>query len=244
MKKFVTYSVLWASIIVSFSQCSKIKKTDAEYEREAWIAGFADSIQYYKDRTEKITLTLDDLNQSIESQLQNFENIKNPRAVEGFYILKGWSNKIPMTSTGIYARINEKEQLELVATLAGTTFDQIEVDEKDVDYKSEVVPNDQALNFRHERFNTVYFEGGKADTIAEFIAYNAQHKVNLKFLEGKVKKSFQIPENEKDMIRQTWDLYYSQKEARKLQKELWIGSKKIETFRHIMDTHENEGKSK
>ena len=237
--KHTTFSMIF---LVSLTGCGKIKKTDAEFQREEWVAGMNDSIEYYKDRNEKITVTLDDLNRSIGQQLDNFEKIKNPREVEGYYLLKGWRSKIPMTSTGIYARINENEKIELIATLAGATFNQIEVESANADkYISEYVRHDQALNFRHERFNTVYFQGGKADTIAQNIAEGNSNKVILNFLEnGNVKKTFVIPEEEKNMIRQTWDLYYTQKEAHKLQKELWLSSKKIDAFRRIIQENSLE----
>lgn len=60
-------------------------------------------------------------------------------------------------------------------------------------------------------------------------------KLKLDFLEGNKKTSFSLPTEEKSMISQTWNLYSSQLEAKKLQKELWICSKKIDTFRRIME---------
>ena len=218
--------------------CVKIKKSDAEYEREEWIAGFADSIEYYKQRAGNIELRLNDLNSKISSQLDDFEKIRNPREVEGYYLLKSWKNKLPLTSTGLYARINENEKFEMLATLSGAGFNQIGIKDGNEILKSEVVPHDQAFNFRHERYTTVYFYGGKVDTIADYIANNSDKKIALEFLEGKVKKNYIIPDNEKQMIAKTWQLYSSQKEAMSLQKELWICSKKIETFRRIMDENE------
>lgn len=229
--------ILLCGFILSGSvSCKKIKKTDAEIEREQWISGFTDSIDYYQQRTKEIDLRLQDVNGRIAELIGRFEMIKKPREVSGYYLLKGWESKLPLTTTGIYARINENEKLELIATLAGATFNQIAVGDNKADFYSEVVPNDQAFNFRHDRFNTVYFSGGKADTIAEYIALHNSNKIHLFFNEGKVKKNFIIPDNEKNMISQTWNLFAAQKEAHQLQRELWICSKKIETFRRIMDT--------
>lgn len=241
MRKFYSY-LIFSLLIISAVGCVKIKKTDAEYERDNWIAGFTDSIEYYQKRKSQIEIALQDINSQIVSQLNDFEMIKKPREVSGYYLLKGWSSKIPFSSTGIYARINENEKIELIATLAGSTFNQIEVGSGDSNFFSEVMRHDQAFNFRHERFNTVYFSGGKADTIAQFIAGHYNDKIDLKFLEGKIRKNFQIPENEKNMIRKTWNLYNSQVEARKLQKELFISSKKIDTFHRLLDAHEEKTK--
>ena len=211
------------------------KKTDAEIERENWISGFSDSIEYYKQRSQEIETRLQDINSGISERLNNFELIKKPREVSGYYLLKGWESKLPFTTTAIYARINENEKLELIATLAGQTFNQLAVGEGTSEFYSEIVPHDQAFNFRHDRFNSVYFSGGKADTIAQYISIHHNDKISLEFLEGKVKKKFILPENEKEMINKTWELYSAQCEARDLQRELWICSRKIETFRRLMD---------
>lgn len=229
IKNYISISLCLC--IISFTGCGKIKKTEAEYERENWIAGFSDSINFYQKKAEEVEVQLNEVNSKIAKLLNNFEKVTNPREVTGYYILKGWKDKLPFTSTGIYARINENEKLELLATLGGSTFNQIEVGT----LSSDIVPHDQAFNFRHERFNTVYFTGGKADSIAEYVNQNVNDKIILKFLEGKVKSNFVIPQNEKNMISQTWELFSCQKTARKLQKELWISARKVETFRKIMD---------
>lgn len=242
MRNFFIYNCIAALFLLGVA-CGKIKKTDAEVEREQWIEGFSDSIEYYKLRSAQIDTQLEKINSQISSMLENFELIKNPREVSGYYLLRGWNKKIPMTSTGIYARINENEKLELIATLAGNTFNKIAVGSDQPEFYSEIVPHDQAFNFRHDRFNTVYFAGGKADTIAEFISTHHQERLKIEFIDGNKIKNFKIPDDEKDMISKTWNLYEAKHEALKLQKELWICSKKIDTFRRIMD-EENQRKIK
>lgn len=221
--------------IVLFTDCKRLKKTDAEYERENWISGFSDSIQYYTDKITIIDNQLEQANKIVAQELENFEMIKNPREVSGYYILKTWSKKLPMTTTSLIARINENEKLELIATLAGSTFNEIRVLTGNETVGAEVMPHDQAFNFRHQRYNTVYFFGGKADTIANVIADHATDKITVDFMEGKVKKQLQLPSDQKSMIEQTWALYSAQSEVRSLQKELYVCSHKIEAFRRIMD---------
>lgn len=220
--------------------CAKIKKSDAEYEREQWIEGFSDSIGYYTEKQGHIENELNEINNKIGTMLDKFEHVQNPREVTGYFILKGWQSKLPFTKTAIYARINEREQLELIATRAGGTFNQIGVADGDELLSSEVVPNDQAFNYRHSGYNTVYFSGGKADTIAEYIASHRHDKINLEYIEGNKKNNFLIPQDEKDMISTTWELYKMKSDASEMQKELWISSKKIETFRRIMDNEQQK----
>ena len=232
MKRKYLYIIFLIFTISSVVSCKKIKKPDAEIEREEWIAGFSDSVEYYQDLSRQISEHLDLINSKIGNMLDNFELIKKPREVSGYYLLKGWSKKIPFTTTAIYARINENEKFELIATLAGATFNRISVG----DFYSETVPHDQAFNYRHDRYNTVYFSSGKADTIGEYIYNHQGDKINLKFLEGSKEKNFIIPNDEKEMISQTWNLYHSKLEAHELQKELWIASRKIEAFRRMLDS--------
>lgn len=237
----IKISIYAASFILCYLclNCGRIKKTDAEVERENWIAGFTDSIEYYQTRTTEIEHRLKDVNAKIQGMLQDFEMVKKPREVSGYYLLKGWETQLPLTTTGVYARINENEKLELIATLAGSTFNQLGIDDGNNELKTEVTPHDQAFNFRHDRFNTVYFCSGKTDTLTDYIASHRNDNIKLQFLEGKVKKNFIIPEKEKVMISKTWDLFSAQKEARQLQKEIWINSKKIDTFRRMMDSSLN-----
>lgn len=229
--KFIYILVL--GLFLSFLGCKKVKTPEAALEREKWISGFTDSVEYYQERSSQIQQQLDIINNKINGILEEFDYVKNPREVTGYYLLKGWKNKIPFTQTAIYARINDNEKLELIATLTGGTFNKISVG----NYSSEIVPHDQAFNYRHERFNTVYFSGGKADTICEYIANHVSDKINLDFIEGTKKKTFVIPNDEREMIYKTWNLFKTKKESLTLQKEQWICSRKIDTFRRIMDSN-------
>ena len=219
--------------------CKKLKTPEAIQERETWFESFSDSISYYEDLSKKIDTQIQESNAKISGLLAQFEKVNNPREVTGYYIIKGWSSHIPLKSTGIYARINENENLELIATLSGSTFNQIEVG----GLYSDIVKHDQALNYRHATFNTVFFTGGKADSIAEYISHHEEVNLKLDFIEGKHKSQFVIPTNQKNMISQTWSLYSSQLEIRKLQKELAICSRKIDTFRRLRDDHSQSKKS-
>lgn len=219
--------------------CTLKRTTDAEIERQQWMESFNDSIEFYQNRSLQIQNELDDINKGIAVLLEKFELVNNPREVTGYYILKGWSDKLPFTTTGIYARISDREDLELIATLAGSTFNKLGIGVGSEEAFTETMPHDQAFNYRHERYNTVYFSGGKADTLALYIAQHHPENLSLNFLEGNtVKNRFIIPSAQKDMITETWQLYSSQKKAHLLQKELWISSRKIDTFRRLLDDGE------
>ena len=231
IKKWIWLPVV-AMVVLS---CTKIKTPEAVAERENWYASFGDSIKFYENLSNQIENNIKNQETKISDILKDFEMVKKPREVSGYYIMKGWSSRLPFRTTAIYARINENENLELIATLGGNTFNRINVG----DAYSEVVKHDQALNYRHETFNTVYFTGGKADTIARYICNHRTDALKLNFLEGDKRKSqFNIPENEKDMISKTWELYSAQLEIKKLQKEFTLCAGKIATFRRLKDDHQ------
>lgn len=227
------------ALAVALIGCAKLKKSDAEFEREQWIQGFNDSIGFYQQRNEKIESELQEMNDKIADQLSKFDYVKNPREVAGYYLLKGWRGKVPMTSTGVYARLNEREEIELIATLSGGTFNQIGVKDGDETFLSAVVKNDQALNYRHNGYNTVCFSGGKADTIAMVIARHKDNNINLEFIQGGSKRNFSLPQGQKEMIAATYNLIKDKIELSQLQKELWINARKIEAFHKIL-SEENE----
>lgn len=226
------------AIAMTFGSCTRVRTTDAEKEREQWMASFNDSIEFYQAQNLKTEQELGTVSNEIASLLEDFEMVNNPKEVNGYYIIKGWGAKVPYTSTGIFARINDREKLELIATLAGATFNRLGVGEGSEEVFSETVPHDQAFNYRHKTYNTVCFSGGKADTVAEYIANHHGSNLNIDFLEGNTKKTVKLSQSDKDMITKTWKLYSAQLKAKELQKQLWISSKKIDTFRRLLDDGE------
>lgn len=234
IKKFIYFGIILIFSITFFS-CKKLKKPDALTERENWIASFSDSINFYKNEINNLEEKLSSDNNFIGGLLGNFEYISNPRQVTGYYILKGWNSRIPLKQTGIYARINDNENIELIATLSGGNFNQISVSNGSEEVKSNIVPHDQALNYRQNNLNTVCFYGNAADSIAEFIALNITDKLTISFWDAGKKKQAVIPDDEKNMIASTWELNSYKLETKELQKKLWIYSKKIDAYRRMME---------
>ena len=219
--------------------CSRVKKPQSALEREKWIESFNDSVSYYQNLNNEVNEKLTNINNKIQSILNDFEYVKNPRQVTGYYILKGWNSKIPFSSTALYARITDNENLELIATLKGGNFNKISAECQNLKISSGVVPYDQALNYRHNGINTVCFSGSPADSVAQFISMNSDNKINIIFSEGNSDKIFTLPQDEKQMGAQTWNLFELKLEARTLQKELWINSRKIQTYIRIMESQDS-----
>ena len=232
--RLALYITFIAALILN-SACSGLKKPEALTEREKWIESFRDSIEIFQRESNDIQIRLSDCNAKMASELDKFEYVSDPRQVTGYYILKGWNSKIPFTNTAIYARVNDGEKLELIATLRGKTFNKISVSDGATSVQSELVPHDQALNYRHSNFNTVCFSGLAADSVAEYIASHHSSRLELNFIEGDKKISFTLPTEQKEMLTETWKLFATQQEQKDLQKQLWILSRKIDTSRRMLE---------
>lgn len=210
--------IIFASFILLFLTACNHKKPDKENAKMEYKTALTDSVKAAERKIDSISNGIADLNEFIDSRITGFAYIDNPREVEGYYILRNWSEKYPLNTTGIIARITKSEQLELVATLKGLTFDQIEVVSGETSIKSSVVPHDQALNYRIGGLNTVMFSGHNANEIGEYIANNELNPVKIIFLEkGKVKTSWQITSDFKKMISNTWMLASSMQDLHSLE---------------------------
>lgn len=232
-KHFYILSLLF--IFIFSIGCSRVKKPAAAEEREKWIESLNDSIADYKRLIDSTSNELNMIHSEIGELITEFEFVSNPKAVEGFYIYKGWKSKYPLSTTGMIARINESEGLELLATLKGGTFNRIEVSDPNETLTSETVEHDQALNYRTQSFNTVCYYGGKADSIAMMISDNMPDKITVEYLGSGKKSSIVLPSDQKEMIAATWQLYSRQQESKKLERNMTVWSHRIEVCRHLIE---------
>ncbi len=207
-------------------------KTDKEKARNEYGNALNDSIKTAEDQIEEANSRIAVLNDEVNTWMRDFTVVNNTREVEGYYIFNGWQKRYPLSTTGLVARIAENEQLELIASLKGATFNRIEVMAPTSSVGSDIVPFDQALNYRRESLNTVMFSGAKADSIAQLIADNELNTVKVVFFEGNsTKGNWQIPEDYKKMIMSTWMLYSSRHEQMKLEHKVVMLREKINLLR-------------
>ena len=230
--------LLLFGVLTGGVSCKKLKKPAAIEEREQWIASFADSIASYNKEIENATDSVKIINQKIEDILHGFSHVVKEREVTGYYIASGWKDRLPLTSTGLVARLNENEKLELIATLKGGVFNRIEASDGSGEVSTKVIPHDQALNYRATGFNTVCFSGGDADTVAQFISDNKGKKITVNYIDGKKTGSFVLSDAEKEMIYSTWQLCYLKNMARQLEKSISFNARRIDICRRMMDREE------
>lgn len=226
-------AALLAVSLLSPACVRKVEKSDKAIEREQWKASLQDSI---KDVTQEIASTekqLDYLHEKIGTLLSGFRHVDNPREVEGYTILEGWQNRYPLKTTGIAARITEGEGFEIVAALAGGTFDAIGVESGGESAVTSSVPHDQALNYRMQGLNTVAFTAGKGDTVGNFVS-SASGDVTLVYLSGgKRVKSVPLNAETRRMLTDTWELYSSQHEAEAMERRIPMLNSKLQAIRRM-----------
>lgn len=235
---YTVFSTLTAATIL-LSGCSHVKKTAAEEEREKWLLSLNDSISAYQKRIEEATGELDAIHSKIGNMIVNFDHVSNPKLVEGYYIYKGWSYRYPLSNTGIVARITQDEGFEIIAALSGAHFNQIRVSAGDVEMESRIVPHDQALNYRTTTLNSVCFYGGATDSIGRLISEKLHEPVKLTFLNGTNTGSYTIPDDQKEMIAATWNLFNAQSEAHHLESEIPMLSRRIDACRRMLEANDS-----
>lgn len=172
----------------------------------------------------------------VNEWLRDFTTVSNPREVESYYIFQGWQNRYPLQGTGVIARISNGETLELIAALKYGTFDSITAEAAGSTASTAVVPNDQALNYRRDGLTTVMFSGPEADEVAKLIADNELNKITIIFKEnGKVKSSWQMPDDYKKMISATSLLYSARRSQMSLENGLRLYTAKLNILRNHLE---------
>lgn len=223
-----------AIILLAGSSCS-VKKTKSEEEREQWLYSLNDSIAAYKADIESATSALSASQTEVGEMIANFQHISNPREVEGYYIYNGWKNRYPLQQTGVVARITEDERFELIAVLKGSHFNHISISGAEGTATTDVVPHDQALNYRAGNLNTVCFYGNAADSVGMYISDNMPDILTVTFSDGSKSTSFKLPADEKEMIAATYQLYAAQKESHRLERTIPMLSRRIDSCRRMLE---------
>lgn len=223
------------AVFLLMSCAGRENKSNKELKYDKWVESLDDSI---KSEEDNIRLTEDSIriyHEEIGKMLKLFSYVDNPRQVEGYTILSSWKNRYPLTSTGIVARITKSERFELIAVLRGGNFNQISVLSGDTVISSDVVPYDQALNYRTGGLNTVAFSGIKADSIGRFISTHENKTVTVRFLPSS--STLKLSGEQLVMIAVTWRMYSTQKNVERMERSLPLMHKKIDAYRRIKDSN-------
>lgn len=234
LKKLLPASVIALTVLGGFS-CSRVKKPAAQIEREKWIESFNDSVKIYKERSESASKEIGQLHDEATEQLKNFEFVNGSKEGTGFYIYKGWRGRMPLQSSGLTARISEKEQLEIMATFTGGIFTQMVVSDGSSKYTTHIITYDKAVANRvGDRCSVGYF-GASADSIAMIVADISTNPISISYLNGKTIGTITLPADQKNMILETYRLYQTLSAVHKMEKDISVYSKKIDIFRKMME---------
>lgn len=229
-------SLIFALPILLIASCAQGNKEKREKMQSDYRSTITDSIKSVEREIDSCNNRVARLNTDLGRRINNFTVVDNPREVEGYYILKGWENRYPLTSTGLVARITLSEQLELIAAKTSSPFDAITVKSGDHSATSATVPHDQALNYRSGNLTTVMFNGAQADAVAKLIADNELNPVTVIYLQGgKPTGSIQLSDGQKKMVAATYLFYSKRSHLTKLERELPMLHQKINILRKHLD---------
>lgn len=222
MKKIVY--LIFALLLLG--ACARKNESGREAQ-ENYGKALEDSIRSISMEIDSCNEVAESLSDKIGNLLPEFRAVNNAREVEGYMIFQGWENKYPLKSTGLVARLSDSRELELVAALSGGVFDQIRVTGPAVVASSDVVPNDQALNYRQEGLTTVMFSGEAADSVAKLIADNELNPLTVTFMNGgKTTGSCKLDNENAKMITMTYIFYSANREQAILKhRSLKLGEK-------------------
>lgn len=208
------------------------KNDSGERARSAYKEVLADSIAATEAEIDSCNNNVAILSEKVNELLPDFVPVNKAREVEGYTIFRGWESRYPLQQTGLVARIAENEGLELVAALSGGVFDQIRVSGPTASEFSEIVPHDQALNYRRDGLTTVMFTGARADSIAMLIADNELNPVTVTYLQGgRQTGSWRMPEDYKKMISITWLLSSTHREQNRVERRAMMLGEKLKILR-------------
>lgn len=232
MKKLF-YSVMVLALL--FGGCAHENKTGKE-KQESYKTALEDSVRNIMmeiDSCNNVAATLGD---KINNLLPEFRAVNKAREVEGYMIFQGWESRYPLTSTGVVARLSDSRQIELVAALQGGEFDRIRVSVPSNSAETDVVPYDQALNYRQGGLNTVLFTGENVDKVLNLIADNELNPITVTFLNnGKTAGTWKMGNDFANMISMTYLLYASNREQKELHNRALMLGEKLK----ILRAHQN-----
>lgn len=245
MKKlsFTSLAALSAAFLLLLLPACSGGKGDKGNAKEKYAASLNDSIAQAEKEISECEIRLKQAGDSANVWMRDFTPVKNPREVEGYMIFSGWQNRYPLQSTGMVARINENEQLELIAALAGGRFTSIAVTTPYGTAFSDTVPHDQAMTYKRENLNTVMFSGARADSIARLISDNALNDVRVEFIENGVRGNWTMPGDYKKMVSATWMLYSARRDQIRLEGRIKMLHEKINLLRAHIDRHSDNPKN-
>lgn len=217
------------ALIPAAMLCGCAKKTvNSEKARQDYSRALDDSVSAIKQEIDSCRKQIKILNDQSAIWLRDFTNVSNPREVGSYLIYTSFRNRYPLTQTGLVARINDNGQFELIAALSGgRAFDQINVLGADGGLSSDVVPHDQALNYRSEGLTTVCFTGAKADSIGQLIADNELNPLTVNYLQGRAVSAWKIPNDYAKMLSATYLLYKYRKDATRLERRVPMLEQKV-----------------
>ena len=208
------------------------KNEKGEQAKKDYKESLSDSIEKYKIEIDSCEMQISTLRDKVDQWLRDFTTVANPREAAPYMIMTSAQNLYPLKSTGLLARINDSGQFELIAALSSKPFDRITVVSDSQTSTSDIVPNDQGLNYRTPELTTVSFTGAAADSIGMLIADNELNPVTVTYINGgKPVQSAKLSNEQSKVISYTYLFYSDRSEMQRLERRVPMLHEKINLIR-------------
>ena len=227
-----------ALLLVATASCSPDSKkpTDAANKHAQWVNSLSDTLTAVRQEMSDNIMLIASLDSSINRLSSYFTKTSNPKLVENYIITNDFVNYDTESNTGLIARITESNEFELIATLRGSSFNQIMVSDAQSAVKSSVVNYDKALNYKIGSTNIVAFKDAKSDSIGRLISDNEDANLKLKFINNSTSQSVSLSAKQKAMISRTWQYYNAIREKERLERQSLLLTEKAK----ILETRINQ----
>lgn len=230
MYKHILTAAASAVFIALLSSCGA-KDNNSEKAKADYDKALSDSIESITQQIDSCDAQISVLRNKVGEWLRDFTTVDNPREAAPYMILTSSRGKYPLKSTGLIARINDSGQFELIAALSGKPFESISVVSGEDTATSDVVPNDQALNYRTDALTTVSFTGAKADSIGMLIADNELNPISVSFISSRPVGPIRLSAADAKMISYTYMFYKTNRDMQRLERMVPMLHEKINLIR-------------
>ncbi len=118
-----------------------------------------------------------------DSVMQYFSFINNPELVEGYYVIKEYTNTTLFNRTGVEARVSPDGEFYMISSLTSKSAKHTSISVKNAagEASTATVGYDGDRNYRSGGTEMITFIGAECDTIGQFLLQNPGTKSSLTF---------------------------------------------------------------
>lgn len=136
-----------------------------------------------------------------DSLTDQFTFVDNPQLVEGYYVIKEYTNSTLFSRNGVEARITPEGEFYMVSSLVSqpVKHTSVALSNSNGEVSTAVVNYDGERNYRYGNTEMITFTGAECDTLGAFLTANPGLKTNLVF-KGTKNATYPLSANDRKSI--------------------------------------------